>query len=197
MPSSNKCPLARRRNGAIFSACAVLLVALVCAGVTAGVHYGLGDAFAASDAALDEAKGGAQRKLLFPDAATFESQSAPAVEGLNSVYKADTGAWVFDVTSTQGYHGEVELMVGINADGTVAGLQVVAEDETDGIGTNAFTDEYFGGFAGTAAAGELTVDEAGAGQTHVDAVSGATFTSRAVVDCLNIAFEAYAQMGGK
>lgn len=196
MPSSNKCPMARRRNGAIFSSCVVLLVALLCAGVTAGVYYGLGDAFAASDAALDEAKGGAQRKLLFPDATSFEAQSAPAVEGLNSVYKADTGAWVFDVTSAQGYHGDVELMVGINADGTVAGLQVVAEDETDGIGTNALTEEYFGGFAGTAAAGELTVEEAGAGQTHVDAVSGATFTSRAVVDCLNIAFAAYAQMGG-
>ena len=126
-------------------------------------------AFEQSDLALDEAKGGAQRKLLFPDATSFESQSAPAVEGLNSVYKADTGAWVFDVTSAQGYHGDVELMIGINADGTVAGIQVVAEDETDGIGTNALTEEYFGGFAGSPAAGELTVDEAGAGQTHVDA----------------------------
>ena len=57
MPSSSKCPLARRRNGAIFSAFAVLILALLCAGVIAGVHYGLGDAFAASDAALDEAKG--------------------------------------------------------------------------------------------------------------------------------------------
>ena len=179
MPSSNKCPMVRRRNGAIFSAFAVLVVALLCAGVTAGVHHGLAGAFEQSDLALDEAKGGAQRKLLFPDATSFESQSAPAVEGLNSVYKADTGAWVFDVTSAQGYHGDVELMVGINADGTVAGIQVVAEDETDGIGTNALTEEYFGGFAGSPAAGELTVDEAGAGQTHVDAVSGATFTSRA------------------
>ena len=39
MPSSNKCPMARRRNGAIFSAFAVLVVALLCAGVTAGVHH--------------------------------------------------------------------------------------------------------------------------------------------------------------
>lgn len=196
MPSSKQSWMARHRDGAIFSGFAVLLVALACAGVTAGVHYGLGDAFAASDLALDEAKGGAQRKLLFPDASSFEAQSAPAIEGLNSVYRADTGAWVFDVTSSQGYHGDVELMVGINSDGTVAGLQVVAEDETDGIGTNAFSEEYFGGFVGSAAGAELTVDEAGAGQTHVDAVSGATFTSRAVVDCLNIAFAAYAQMGG-
>lgn len=196
MPSSNKCPLVRHRNGAIFSAFTVLIVALVCAGVLAGTYYGLAGAFTASDAALDEAKGGAQRKALFPEAGSFESMAAPAVDGLNSAYRADTGEWVFDVTSSQGYHGDVELMVGINADGTVAGLQVVAEDETDGIGTNAFTDEYFGGFAGVASAGELTVEEAGTGQTHVDAVSGATFTSRAVVDCLNIAFAAFAQMGG-
>ncbi len=196
MPSSSKCPLARRRDGAIFSACAVLLVALLCAGLTSGVHHGLAGLFAASDLALDEAKGGSQRKILFPDATSFEAQTAPAVDGLNSVYRSDTGAWVFDVTSAQGYHGDVELMVGINADGTVAGIQVVAEDETDGIGTNALSEEYFGGFTGVLPTGELTVEEAGAGQVHVDAVSGATFTSRAVVDCLNIAFSAYAQMGG-
>ncbi|MFR3452135.1 MAG: FMN-binding protein [Collinsella sp.] len=189
--------MARRRNGAIFSAFAVLVVALLCAGVTAGVHHGLAGAFEQSDLALDEAKGGAQRKLLFPDATSFESQSAPAVEGLNSVYKADTGAWVFDVTSAQGYHGDVELMHRHQRRRHRGGIQVVAEDETDGIGTNALTEESTSAvLPGHLPSGELTVDEAGAGQTHVDAVSGATFTSRAVVDCLNIAFAAYAQMGG-
>lgn len=199
MPSSKTSGtwLSRHRNGAIFSGFAVLITALVCTGLLAGVHYGLTDAFAASDAALDEAKGGEQRRLLFPDAGSFEAQSAPSVEGLNSAYLADTGAWVFDVTSSKGYHGDVELMVGINADGTVAGLQVVEENETDGIGSNALTDDYFSGFAGMDAAGMLTVGEAGSGVTHVDGVSGATFTSTAVADCLNIAFEAYAQMGGK
>ena len=195
MPSSNSW-IARHKNGAFFSLVAMVLVAVVCTGVLAGVNYALKPAFAESDARLDEAKGGEQRKLLFPEAGSFEAKSAPAVEGLNSVYQANTGDWVFDVTSSQGYHGDVELMVGITADGKVAGLQVVAENETDGIGTNALTDEYFGGFANMEAAGTLTTDEAGSGQTHVDAVSGATFTSHAVVDCLNIAFEAYAQMGG-
>ena len=195
MPSSNSW-LQRHRNGAVFSFFAVVLVALVCTGVVAGTSYGLRDSHAQSDEALNMAKGGAQRSLLFPDATSFEEQSAPAVEGLNSVYRADTGELVFDVTSGEGYAGDVELMVGINADGTVAGLQVVSSNETNGIGTNALTDEHFGTFAGMSAAGVLTVEDAGSGETHVDAVSGATFTSRAVVDCLNIAFEAYAQMGG-
>lgn len=193
MPSS-KSWIARHREGGIYSFVILLVAALVCGGVVAGANFAGRDAFAAADARLDEAKGGAQRALLFPDA-TFEQVSAPAIEGLNSVYRTDGGAWVFDVSAT-GYHGDVELMVGINADGTVAGIQIVAEDETDGIGTNALTEEYFGTFAGMPAAGALTLEEAGSDQTHVDGVSGATFTSNAVVGCLNIAFEAYAQLGG-
>ncbi len=193
MPSS-KSWIARHREGGIYSFVILLVAALVCGGVVAGANFAGRDAFAAADARLDEAKGGAQRALLFPDA-TFEQVSAPAIEGLNSVYRTDGGAWVFDVSAT-GYHGDVELMVGIAADGTVAGIQIVAEDETDGIGTNALTEEYFGTFAGMPAAGALTLEDAGSDQTHVDGVSGATFTSNAVVGCLNIAFEAYAQLGG-
>lgn len=193
MPSS-KSWIARHREGGIYSFVILLVAALVCGGVVAGANFAGRDAFAAADARLDEAKGGAQRALLFPDA-TFEQVSAPAIEGLNSVYRTDGGAWVFDVSAT-GYHGDVELMVGIAADGTVAGIQIVAEDETDGIGTNALTEEYFGIFAGMPAAGALTLEDAGSDQTHVDGVSGATFTSNAVVGCLNIAFEAYAQLGG-
>ena len=195
MPSS-KSWIARHKNGAFFSLAVIVLVAVACTGVLAGVNYSLKPAFAEADARLDEAKGGEQRKLLFPEAGSFSPVAAPAIDGLNSAYKADTGEWVFDVTSPEGYHGDVELMVGITADGKVAGLQVVAEDETDGIGTKALSEDYFGSFKDMEAAGELTTDEAGSGQTHVDAVSGATFTSHAVVGCLNIAFEAYAQMGG-
>ena len=194
MPSSNSW-LSRHRNGAFYTLALVLVATVVCGGVTAGTHWGLTDAFTASDAKLDESKGGAQRALLFPDA-TFEKVAAPAVEGLNSVYKTDAGDYVFDVQS-KGYHGDVELMVGITSSGTVAGIQVVAEDETDGIGTNALTDEYFASFADLAAEGVLTVDEPGSGETKVDGVTGATFTTKAVVADLNIAFEAFAQMGGK
>lgn len=195
MPSSNSW-VSRHRNGAFYTLALVIVATLVCGGVTAGVHWGLADAFTASDARLDEAKGGSQRALLFPEAASFEKLPAPAVEGLNSVYKTDAGDYVFDVQS-KGYHGDVQLMVGITSGGTVAGIQIVAEDETDGIGTNALTEEYFASFADLAATGALTVEEPGSGETKVDGVSGATFTANAVIADLNIAFEAYAQMGGK
>lgn len=194
MPSSNSW-LSRHRNGAFYTLALILVATLVCGGVTAAVHWRMTDAFAEADAKLDESKGGAQRALLFPDA-TFEKVSAPAVEGLVSVYKTDSGDYVFDVAS-KGYHGDVEVMVGITSAGKVAGIQVVAEDETDGIGTNALTEDYFGTFTDLDASGVLTVEEPGSGETKVDGVSGATFTTKAIVADLNIAFEAYAQMGGK
>ena len=206
MPSSNETPasgaklswIARHRNGSLYAFVTVLIAAVVCGGVLGFAYYQgqwATTAFADADARLDEAQGGAQRALLFPDAASFEKLDAPAIDGLNSAYVTDAGDYVFDVQSA-GYHGDVELMIGIASDGTVAGIQIVSEDETDGIGTNALTEDYFGTFTGLAAEGTLTVEKPGSGETQVDGVSGATFTSTAVVTDLNIAFEAYAQLGG-
>ena len=201
MPSSNENQklswIARHRNGSLYTFVVVLVAAAVCGGVMSTAYFAGqwgSTAFADADAHLDEAQGGAQRALLFPEASSFTEVAAPSIEGLNSVYQADTGGYVFDVTST-GYAGDVELMIGISG-GAVTGIQVVAENETDGIGSNALTDDYFGTFTDLSATGTLTVEEAGSGETHVDGVSGATFTSKAVVANLNIAFEAYAQLGG-
>ncbi|WP_245798968.1 FMN-binding protein [Collinsella vaginalis] len=187
--------IARAKNGAIYTLVLLLVLTGVGAGVAALANVGLYGAFKASDAAIEEDKGGAQRALIFPDATSFEQVKAPDIEGLNSVWKSDVGDFVFDVQSA-GYHGDVELMIGITADGKVAGIQIVAEDETEGIGTNALTDEYLASFKDMEATGTLTVKEAGSGETHVDGVSGATFTSTAVVGDLNIAFEAFAEVGG-
>lgn len=190
--------IARHRNGSLYSFVVVLVAAVLCGAVMSTAYfYGQwgSTAFADADARLDEAQGGAQRALLFPDAASFEKIAAPSVEGLKSVYKTDSGDYVFDVASA-GYGGDVELLVGIASDGTVAGIQVISESETDGIGSNALTDDYLGGFAGMEATGSLTIEDGSGDATHVDGVSGATFTSTAVVTDLNIAFEAYAALGG-
>lgn len=204
MPSSNTTPasgaklswIARHRNGSLYAFVTVLVAAVVCGGVLGFAYYQgqwATTAFADADARLDEAQGGAQRALLFPEAASFEKLDAPAIEGLNSAYVTDAGDYVFDVQSA-GYGGDVQLMIGIASDGTVAGIQIVSENETDGIGTNALTEDFFGTFTGLAAEGSLSLD--GSEGTQVDGVSGATFTSTAVVEDLNIAFEAYAQLGG-
>lgn len=188
--------IAKHRNGAWYTVVLILVVAVVAGGVSAVAHYALTNPFKESDVALEEAKVGAKRTLIFPDSKSWEAVSAPAVDGLNKVWKSDAGDYCFDVQS-DGYHGSVELMVGISKDGKVAGIQIISENETEGIGTNALTDDYFATYKDLEANGTLTVEDAQSGQTHVDGVSGATFTSKAVAADVSIAIEAYAQVGGK
>lgn len=201
MPSSNESKfqsfMDKHRDGAFTSWITILIAACVFGGVMS-TAYAVGNwgttAFKDSDAALEEAQGGAQRAAIFPDAGSFEQVTAPDYEGLNSVWKDSAGDYVFDV-SHEGYHGDVELMVGIASDGTVAGIQVVSQNETQGIGSNALTDDYFGTFTGRAAAdGAISID--GSEGTQVDAVSGATFTSTAVINDVSVALQAYAELGG-
>ncbi len=111
---------------------------------------------------------------------------------------ADLG-FVFDVTSSKGYGGDVELAVGIQADGTVNGYDTLSISETAGLGMNATKDDFKNNYKGIKPEGQLAVvkDGSGAGDDNkIDAISGATITSRAVTSCVNTCL-AYTVEGGK
>lgn len=81
-------------------------------------------------------------------------------------------------------------MTGISADGEVTGVKLTSQNETPGLGQKAldasYTDQYLmalpeGGFA-------VKKDDP-AGQ--IDAIAGATITSRAVTNSVNAAIDAY------
>lgn len=117
---------------------------------------------------------------------------------IRSVHKAENG-YVIE-TVTYGYADEITMYVGVNLDGKVTGLVVYDAHETPGLGGNALTDHVFlaqflnssGSFAvatsGADAFSGATGTTAAAGDTvDVDAISGATVTSKAVVRCVNAA----------
>ncbi len=74
------------------------------------------------------------------------------------------------VTSS-GFGGEMQLMVGINADGVTEGVRIVSMSETPGVGTKTNTDAFLSRFIGKG-----HTDPTGG----VDAISGATVSSNAV-----------------
>lgn len=102
---------------------------------------------------------------------------------------AQTG-WVAE-TSTSGSQGIIEMMVGVDMDGKVTGVSVVSHSETPNIGTKVVDDQsVLGRFTGMSREnGEITVNS---GSNRFDAVSGATFSSRGVVDGVNAALSAVA-----
>jgi len=96
-------------------------------------------------------------------------------------------------SSGKGYGGDIGLMVGVNLeDGKIAGVGVTTHSETPGVGSRAKTDPTFvAQFPGQPIAETFKV-KADGGQ--VDALSGATFTSRGVAAALTEAGEIYEKL---
>ena len=95
--------------------------------------------------------------------------------------------YIFNVTTAEGYGGDISLTVGIQADGTVNGYSVLSISETAGLGMNAQEADWAGQFAGKQV-DAFTVVKDGSGandDAKIDAISGATITSDAVAGAVN------------
>ncbi|MBO5918169.1 MAG: FMN-binding protein [Oscillospiraceae bacterium] len=138
---------------------------------------------------IDEAIRVAQenaRKELLPDAAGFTKVEGISVANVSDVYTADNGVGAVVTSSAKGYGGTMTVMVGFNADGTIRQIKVTEQAETKGIGSKVAGDPAFWTrYEGVKA--ELPVE--------VDALSGATISSKALNAAVNSAVEAYNAIG--
>ncbi|MFP4112864.1 MAG: FMN-binding protein [Spirochaetota bacterium] len=90
---------------------------------------------------------------------------------------------------TQGYGGPIGLLVGLSTDlETIRGIEVVEQTETPGLGGNITNEPFKQQFAGLSAEQAITYVknvEPNPDRNEVQAISGATITSRAVVSGIN------------
>jgi len=139
-------------------------------------------------------------QTLLPGSESFTVEPYDGEDAnIRSVHKAENG-FVIE-TVTYGYAGQITMLIGVNNEGKVTGLVVKEAHETPGLGNNALTDHVFlsqflnsagefsvatsgaDAFSGATAEAETAEGEA----TPVDAITGATVTSKAVVRCVNSA----------
>ena len=136
------------------------------------------------DAAIVAAQEAARTELL-PDATGFTKVEGVSVENVSDVYMADNGVGTVITCAGKGYGGTVTVMVAFNPDGTIKQLKVTEQAETQGLGTKVTTDaSYWTRYEGLQAK-PLTLG------TDVDAMSGATISSRALLSAVNAAINAY------
>ena len=126
------------------------------------------------------------RKELVPDAVSFEPVDGISVENVSEVYISDNGYAVI-TASAKGYGGPVVVMVAFTPEDTILQVKVTQQTETQGLGSKIISDPNFqSSFSGLAAEQvELT---------DVDAISGATRSSKAVTAAVNSAIEAYGRI---
>ena len=114
---------------------------------------------------------------------------------ITEAYEAQAGGSVIGYALkivASGSQGNIEMMVGVDAEGAVTGVSIVKNSETSGIGSKVMSNEnvVLDQFIGKSAAdGTLSVGK------NVDAISGATVSSRGVTTGVNAALAVAGVMG--
>lgn len=109
---------------------------------------------------------------------------------IGEAYKAQTQdgelfGCVVEVTSSEGYGGDIVLYVGVCADGTVNGVSILDISETPGLGMeapNVLTPQFAGKKVDSFV---YTKTGAKADSNEVDAIASATVTTKAVTNAVN------------
>ncbi|MBQ6569042.1 MAG: RnfABCDGE type electron transport complex subunit G [Clostridia bacterium] len=127
-----------------------------------------------------------QRKVVLPAAETFEQVTGH--DNAFAGYTPDGTLCGFVFTEKEkGYGGEITVMVGIDTAANVTGVSILEHGETPGLGANVTKDKFLEQYKQNMT-GELSVTKDGG---TIDAVTGATISSRAVTRAVNAAYADY------
>ena len=157
------------------SVLAALAVILACGGIVYGCNLGLGPM--ALEKRQEEEL--ALMQMLLSGGETFAPEEYTGEDdNIRAVWKSETGYLI--ETGVYGYADDVVLWVGVDNGGQVTGLVVRSLHETYGLGARALTDtDFLSQYLGTT--GNLAVG------TEIDALTGATVTSKAITRAVNSA----------
>ncbi len=137
-------------------------------------------------------------KLVLP---TFDNNPVEDVQMIKSDLAKDSvevfpafsnnqfvGAAIIGSTE-KGFSGLIKLMVGFNPDGTIQNIVVLEQKETPGLGTKMKDEKFLAQFRDkNPSAFNLKVTKDGG---EVDALTGATITSRAFGEAVQMAYDEF------
>ena len=129
------------------------------------------------------------RQIVFADAVSFGEETE--VNGAKVVAALDENDEIIGhvvVNTAKGYGGDISVMTGVDADGKVTGVNILSHAETAGLGAKAAEQSFRDRFVGLVSG--ITVSKDKAGENSIDAITGATITSRAMTEAVNAAIEA-------
>ena len=127
----------------------------------------------------------------------FSEAKTVSLNGVDYTYYEGYGeddalaGYVF-TTSAKGYGGDIVTMVGVKADGVISGMDFLSISETAGLGMNADNDDFKSQFVGKS--GEIGLNKNSPAENEIQALTGATITSRAVTYAVNIALELFEEV---
>ncbi len=119
--------------------------------------------------------------------AAASANGAKLTEAYEVKVGGESAGYAFKVVAS-GSQGNIEMIVGVDADNAVTGVSIVSNKETSGIGSKVMDNNALPSgtgvldqFIGMSGAGSLAVGK------NVDAISGATVSSKGVTKGVNAA----------
>ncbi|MBN2081998.1 RnfABCDGE type electron transport complex subunit G [bacterium] len=127
------------------------------------------------------------------DPLTTEVELSDTVLGYAGMSGADLSGIGMTSSVNTGYSGYFSIVFGITKDNTIERVRILESFETPGLGSKASEPFFIDQFEGRPAEPNFKVAK---DNGDIDAITGATITSRAVCDALNAGLEAYQAAGG-
>ena len=125
--------------------------------------------------AQNKAKIQAVLESIFPDLTGFEEDG-----DLFVIYDGDNIIGYTFLASGNGYSGAISMLVGINSDYSIKDVAILSHTETPGLGSKITEKEFTDQFIGLSPADLVLSRDGGS----IDAITGATISSRAVTDTI-------------
>ncbi len=139
-----------------------------------------------AEKAKQEVIAGAEFTVVAIDAETSEKYGN--AELFTATKNGEFAGYCVQITAA-GYIGPIDMIVGINPDRSFAGIKIISMSETPGLGAKAADKAFYGQFA-EEKSGELSVVKAKTDKANeIQAVTGATISSKAITNAANTALE--------
>lgn len=180
----------------LIPAVALLIICLVATTLLAGTNLITSEKIALNAVETEKAS----RMLVLPEGKSY-GEVVSLDNGITYCVGTDDSGnqvgYVF-TAGAKGYGGTVAVMVGLDNDGVITGIEILSHAETPGLGANAVKPDFKNRFTGKS--GTLTVDKVSNDGQNVQAITAATITSKAVTNAVNLvtaAFEEINNAGGE
>ena len=153
--------------------------------------------------AINEANTKAALAAVAPEGATFDpveisddvAAAAAQYASITEAYTMSTGGYATKIVAS-GSQGNIEMIVGVDADGAITGVSIVSNAETGGIGSKVMENKpndagvpVLDQFIGMSGAGSLVV------KSNITPISGATVSTNGVTAGVNAALAAVEALG--
>lgn len=183
--------------------------AIILTVITLVAGLGLGFVYEITKDPIAQAEDAAKKEAwqqVFPEASLEEFEAIDVDEEIAEQVISDLGikatvdevctvnggddGYVITTTDKEGYGGNIQITVGITNDGTVNGVSILSISETAGLGMRATEPAFYEQYQGKQTDKFVVSKDGGEGEP-IDALSGATITSRAMTGAVNAALAYY------